>query len=103
MMRGVFRENLLLITLAASPAGRAARALATATPFTLGEFGQLRNLSPIFDTYGLVPYTLTMDVKTNIPGGVYVYMQNGSYTKYYFCGPKYYMHNRIPAIYFCEH
>ena len=42
------------------------------TPITLGEFGQLRNLAPIFDTYGLVPYTLTMDVKTNIPGGVYV-------------------------------
>jgi hypothetical protein len=55
-----------------------------ATPFTLGEFGQLRNLSPIFDTYGLVPYTLSMDIKTNIPGGVYVYMQNGSYTKYSF-------------------
>ena len=57
-----------------------------ATPITLGEFGQLRNLVPIFETYGLVPYTMTMDVKTNIPGGVYVYMQNGSYTKYYFVG-----------------
>ena len=55
-----------------------------ATPITLGEFGQLRNLAPIFDKYGLVPYTLTMDIKTNIPGGVYVYMQNGSYTKYSF-------------------
>ena len=55
-----------------------------ATPFTLGEFGQLRNLAPIFEAYGLVPYTLSMDVKTNIPGGVYVYMQNGSYTKYSF-------------------
>ena len=55
-----------------------------ATPFTLGEFGQLRNLAPIFEAYGLVPYTLSMDVKTNIPGVVYVYMQNGSYTKYSF-------------------
>jgi len=55
-----------------------------ATPVTLGEFGQLRNLAPIFDTYGLVPYTLSMEMKGNIPGGVYVYMQNGSYTKYSF-------------------
>ena len=55
-----------------------------ATPIALGEFGQLRNLAPIFDTYGLVPYTLSMEMKGNIPGSVYVYMQNGSYTKYSF-------------------
>jgi len=51
---------------------------------TLGEFGQLGNLVPIFETYGLVPYTMSMDIKVNKNGGVYVYMQNGSYTKYSF-------------------
>jgi hypothetical protein len=51
---------------------------------TKTEFGQYRNLVPIFETYGLVPYTLSMDIKVSIPGGVYVYMQNGSYTKYSF-------------------
>ena len=51
---------------------------------TRGEFGQYRNLVSIFETYGLVPYTLSMDIKGNIPGGVYMYMQNGSYTKYSF-------------------
>ena len=55
-----------------------------ATPITLGEFGQLRNLVPIFETYGLVPYTMTMEIKGNIAGTCHVYMQNGSYTKYSF-------------------
>ena len=51
---------------------------------TRTEFGQYRNLVSIFETYGLVPYTLSMDIKVSIPGSVYVYMQNGSYTKYSF-------------------
>jgi hypothetical protein len=49
-----------------------------------GEFGQYFNLVPIFETYGLVPYTLSMEIKGNIPGYCSVYMQNGSYTKYGF-------------------
>jgi hypothetical protein len=49
-----------------------------------GEFGQYFNLVPIFETYGLVPYTLSMEIKGNIPGYCSVYMQNGSYTKYAF-------------------
>jgi hypothetical protein len=53
---------------------------------TRGEFGQYRNLVPIFETYGLVPYTMTMEIKGNIAGNCYVYMQNGSYTKYSFVG-----------------
>ncbi len=51
---------------------------------TKGEFGQYRNLVSIFETYGLVPYTMTMEIKGNIDGTCYVYMQNGSYTKYSF-------------------
>ena len=53
---------------------------------TKTEFGQYGNLVPIFETYGLVPYTMSMDIKVSIPGGVYMYMQNGSYTKYSFVG-----------------
>lgn len=49
-----------------------------------GEFGQYRDLAPTFNTNGLVPHSLSMDIKANKPGGVYVYMQNGSYTKYGF-------------------
>jgi len=51
-----------------------------------GEFGQYFNLVPIFETHGLVPYTLSMEIKGNIPGTCLVYMQNGSYTKYSFVG-----------------
>jgi hypothetical protein len=51
-----------------------------------GEFGQYLNLVPIFETHGLVPYTLSMEIKGNRPGGCLVYMQNGSYTKYGFVG-----------------
>ena len=51
-----------------------------------GEFGQYLNLVPIFETHGLVPYTLSMEIKGNKPGGCLVYMQNGSYTKYGFVG-----------------
>lgn len=51
-----------------------------------GEFGQYRDLAPTFDTHGLVPYSLSMDIKANKPGGVYVYMQNGSSSRYGFVG-----------------
>lgn len=51
-----------------------------------GEFGQYYNLVPIFETYGLIPYTLSMEIKGNIFGDCFVYMQNGSYTKYGFVG-----------------
>ena len=51
-----------------------------------GEFGQYRDLAPAFDANGLVPYSLSMDIKTNIPGSVLVYMQNGSSSKYGFVG-----------------
>jgi hypothetical protein len=53
---------------------------------TRGEFGQYYNLVPIFETHGLVPYTLSMEIKGNIPGSCLVYMQNGSYSKYGFVG-----------------
>lgn len=72
-----------------------------------GEFGQYRDLAPIFDTYGLVPYSLSMDIKVNKPGSVYVYMQNGSSSKYNFVGAgvnattdyqRFYFNNLTPSI-----
>lgn len=72
-----------------------------------GEFGQYRNLAPTFDTYGLVPYSLSMDIKVNKPGSVLVYMQNGSSTKYGFVNQtisatteyqRFYFNNITPAI-----
>ena len=52
--------------------------------YARGEFGQYFNFASIFETYGLVPYSLSFEAKANIPGNVVVYMQNGSYTKYSF-------------------
>ena len=54
--------------------------------YARGEFGQYFNFVPVFETNGLVPYTLSFDAKGNIPGSMLVYMQNGSYTKYSFVG-----------------
>lgn len=51
---------------------------------TTSEFVQYANLAPIFDTYGLVPYSLSLELKSKIPGSILVYMQNGSSTKYSF-------------------
>ena len=74
---------------------------------TRGEFGQYRDLAPIFDTNGLVPYSLSMDIKVNKPGSVYVYMQNGSSTKYGFVATsvsatteyqRFYFNNITPVI-----
>ena len=52
-----------------------------------GEFSQYADLAPIFNTYGYgssYSYSLSLDMKVNNNGGVLVYMQNGSYTKYSF-------------------
>lgn len=51
------------------------------------EFLQYADLAPIFDRYGLVPYTVSFDIKSaNITNKntMLVYMQNGSSTKYSF-------------------
>lgn len=54
---------------------------------TTSEFVQYADLAPIFDRYGTDKvYSLSLDLKATIPGGVYVYMQNGSTTKYSFVG-----------------
>ena len=37
-----------------------------------GEFGQYRDLAPVFDSNGLTPYSLSMDIKVNKPGAVLV-------------------------------
>jgi hypothetical protein len=52
---------------------------------TTSEFLQLTDLAPIFDTYGtVVTYSLSLDIKSESPGSMNVYMQNGSTTKYSF-------------------
>ena len=72
-----------------------------------GEFGQYRDLAPVFNTNGLVPYSLSMDIKVNKPGSVTVYMQNGSTTKYSFVNQsvnatteyqRFYFNNITPTI-----
>lgn len=65
-----------------------------------GEFGQYRDLAPTFDSQGLVPYSLSMDIKTNKPGGVYVYMQNGSSSRYGFVGANAYSTMEYQRFYF---
>ena len=54
--------------------------------FNAGEFNQYYDLRPIFETYGLVPYSLSFEMRATIPGGVFWYMQNGSWSKYGFVG-----------------
>ena len=46
------------------------------------EFMQYADLAPIFDTYGLIEYTISFDIKAAKAGNIKVYMQNGSTTKY---------------------
>lgn len=65
-----------------------------------GEFGQYRDLAPTFDSQGLVPYSLSMDIKVNKPGGVYVYMQNGSSSRYGFVGASVYATMEYQRFYF---
>lgn len=54
--------------------------------FNSSEFQQYYDLRAIFETNGLVPYSLSFDMRADKPGDVYWYMQNGSYTKYAFVG-----------------
>jgi hypothetical protein len=54
--------------------------------FNSSEFQQYYDLREIFETYGLVPYSLSFEARANISGYCLVYMQNGSYTKYAFVG-----------------
>lgn len=52
---------------------------------TKAEFLNNQNwdMAPIFETYGInVPYTLSFDLKSAVAGGINVYSQNGSGTKY---------------------
>jgi len=54
---------------------------------TTSEFVQYADLAPIFDRYGTDKiYSLSLDLKATKAGGVYVYMQNGSSSKYSFVG-----------------
>lgn len=48
------------------------------------EFLRYMNVASIFDTYGLVPYTISFDIKSPVAGEVLVYQQNGSGAKYAF-------------------
>lgn len=65
-----------------------------------GEFGQYRDLAPIFNSNGLVPHSLSMDIRVNKPGGVYVYMQNGSTTRHGFVGASVNATTRYQRFYF---
>lgn len=49
------------------------------------EFVQWGDIAPVFDTYGTgTGYSLSLDLKSKVPGPITVYMQNGSATKYSF-------------------
>lgn len=51
------------------------------------EFLQYMDLAPIFDTYGIRPYTISFDIKsanTSTNSSVNVYVQNGSTARYTF-------------------
>jgi len=51
------------------------------------EFVQYRDIAPIFDKFGTnIVYSLSLDLKSAVAGSVWVYMQNGSSTKYSFVG-----------------
>lgn len=50
------------------------------------EFVRYADIAPIIDTYGLVPYTISFDIKGSVDGTARVYMQNGSSFKYSFTG-----------------
>lgn len=52
---------------------------------TTSEFVQYADLASIFDTYGTgVTYSLSLELKSKVPGNILAYMQNGSVTKYSF-------------------
>lgn len=46
------------------------------------EFVQFADISPIIKKYGLVPMTISFDIKADVAGSVNVYNQNGSTTEY---------------------
>lgn len=46
------------------------------------EFLQFADIAPIINKYGLVPITISFDIKSDLPGSIIVYNQNGSSTKY---------------------
>jgi uncharacterized protein YpmS len=48
----------------------------------VNEFLQFGDISPIIDKNGLVPITISFDIKVAVPGNVNVYSQNGSTAKY---------------------
>lgn len=48
------------------------------------EFMQYMDMAPIIDKYGLKKYQISFEIKTDVAGGVNVYMQNGSGAKYSF-------------------
>ena len=59
----------------------------TSEGYSAYEFMQYADLAPIFNTYGLVPYSLSLDLRstnTTSYSEILVYMQNGSSTKYAF-------------------
>jgi hypothetical protein len=72
------------------------------------EFVQYRDIASIFNTYGINRvYSLSLDLRAAVAGNVYVYMQNGSTTKYSFVAEtvnatttyqRFYFPNLTPAI-----
>lgn len=48
------------------------------------EYLKYMDIASIIDSYGLVPYTISFDIKSKVAGSVYVYQQNGSGSKYFF-------------------
>ena len=46
------------------------------------EFYAYKDLAPIFEEHGLIEYTISVDLKTPVPGNINIYAQNGSGTKY---------------------
>ncbi len=74
------------------------------------EFIQYADLAPIFDFYGLVNYSMSVDLKSldiSQSGGILIYMQNGSSAKYSFISisrsvtttyKRYLFENYIPTI-----
>ena len=48
------------------------------------EFVQYMDMAPIIDQYGLRKYRISFDVKSDTPGQISMYMQNGNSSKYIF-------------------
>lgn len=69
------------------------RNLLTTNQSPLKEFAGTReyvntyDLAPIFDTFGLIEYTISFDIKSKVAGIMNVYMQNGTGSRYGFSKP----------------